>query len=80
MKSKFEDDLAKVVARIKEMPEQKQEALFTLVEQTRSRYEQAKESADIARTALADLRIMLKYMEFDKEATKREKNATRRSQ
>jgi len=65
-----------VEARIRELPESKQGPLLALVQETVDRYEHVKESADGARSALADLRVVVKYMLFDAEATEREEDAS----
>jgi len=75
-KSAFDKSVGNLVARIKEMPSEQQEPLFKLVMETCEHYEQVKKSADRAKNALDDLRLMLKYSLFNAEATKREKDAT----
>ena len=74
-KSVFEENVSKIIDRIKEMPKDQQEPLFKLVQETRERYDQVQESADGAKNALDDLRLMLKYVLFDAEATRRENDA-----
>ena len=68
----FEESMNRLEAKIKEMPPEEQPKLLKLLEETRERHINIKDSAAKARTALDDLSLALKYMVFDAEATARE--------
>ena len=54
------------------LPEAKREELAALLEQTRQRHEELKQSREDTMDALSDWRILQKYLLFDREARRRE--------
>ena len=68
----FEQALQRCLEALDGLPEPKREELKKLVEQTRRRHEQIKQSLQSALSALDDWRLAQKYRLFDQEAHRRE--------
>ena len=68
----FEQALQRCLQALHELPEPKREELKKLVEQTRRRHKQIKQSLQSALSALDDWRLSQKYRLFDIEARRRE--------
>jgi hypothetical protein len=71
-----EDEFLEGLSRAKQgidgLPADKQIALLRLFKEVVRRHAAMRENCQQARTGLDDLRIMLKYLIFDQEATRRE--------
>jgi chromosome segregation ATPase len=72
--NEFNNKLRELINEIAALPKDKQEQLKPLVEETKKRHEDIKEDISKISRSLADLRICLKYLLFDLEATKRERD------
>ncbi len=72
------EKLSEARARIDELPEPQRSHLMEMLEETRDRHHQLKK--DFARLghAVSDWQMMLKYLIFDHEATRRERDDLRR--
>lgn len=74
---RFELQLQEILARIAALPEHHRARLMKVVEETRERHQEVRESVARARSALDDWRILQKYRIFDLEATLREQQSGR---
>lgn len=74
---RFELQLQEILARIAALPEHHRTHLMKVVEETRERHRDVRESVARARDALDDWRILQKYRIFDLEATLRERQSGR---
>lgn len=70
----FEARLEKLIKEIAGLPKDKQKKLGPIVNETKQRHRNIKESADRVTQSLSSLRICLKYLLFDLEATRRERD------
>ena len=70
----FNKRLRELISEIANLPADKQKQLAPLVEETKSRHDKIKENMDKVTKSLGDLRICLKYLLFDLEATRRERD------
>ena len=68
----FQRKLAELVAEIGTLPENDRERLEQLAEQTKERHQQLKETVGQLQGSIDFLRLSIKYMLFDLEATRRE--------
>lgn len=68
----FQRKLAELVAEIGTLPEPDRERLELLAEQTKERHKQLKETVGQLQDSIDFLRLSIKYMLFDLEATRRE--------
>ncbi len=68
----FQRKLAELVAEIGTLPETDRERLELLAEQTKERHKQMKETVGQLQGSIDFLRLSIKYMLFDLEATRRE--------
>lgn len=68
----FQKKLAELVAQIETLPEGERERLRELAAATRERHEQIKKSVRGLQESIDFLRLGIKYMLFDLEATRRE--------
>ena len=68
----FQKKLAELVAQIETLPESERERLRELAAETQERHEQIKKSVRGLQESIDFLRIGIKYMLFDLEATRRE--------
>ncbi|MBK9127129.1 MAG: hypothetical protein IPM13_04945 [Phycisphaerales bacterium] len=68
----FQKRLDELVAVIETLPEAEREKLRQLANETRERHEQIKKSVGAIQDSLDFLRLGIKYMLFDLEATRRE--------
>lgn len=76
--SQFQQKLAELVAQIESLPPGEREKLRELADETRNRHEQIKESVRSLQESLDFLRVGIKYMLFDLEATRRENQQLRK--
>ena len=74
----FQRKLAELVAEIGTLPENDRERLSALAEQTRKRHDQLRETVSSLQESLDFLRLSIKYLVFDLEATRRENNQLRK--
>jgi chromosome segregation ATPase len=68
----FEKRLAELVAEIGALPLTDRTKLQALAEETRQRHEQIKDTIAKAQDSIDTLRLSLKYLLFDLEASRRE--------
>jgi len=68
----FQDRLSQLVDQIAELPEDARERLTKLAEETRERHERMRTVISGLQESLDYLRLSVKYLVFDLEATKRE--------
>lgn len=68
----FQKRLAELVAVIETLPEGERDRLRQLANQTKDRHEQIKKSVGAIQDSIDFLRLGIKYMLFDLEATRRE--------
>lgn len=68
----FQTRLDELLMKVRGLPSQEQGRLAGLIADTQRRHEQIALSATEAFNALADWRIAMKYLIFDREATMRE--------
>ena len=68
----FQRKLAELVAEIGTLPDSDRERLELLAEQTKERHKQLRETVGQLQSSIDFLRLSIKYMLFDLEATRRE--------
>lgn len=74
----FQDKLDELVKEIGAMPAPQRTKLIMLAKQTQNCHEQLKKSVDSLQDSLDYLRVSIKYMLFDLEATRRENRYLRK--
>jgi len=74
----FQSRLAELVAEISTLPQDQRARLEVLAEQTRRRHEQLKQTVGDIQEGIDFLRVCIKYLMFDLEATRRENAYLRR--
>ncbi len=74
----FQARLAELVAEISTLPEEQRCKLEVLAEQTKQRHEQLKQTVGDIQDNIDFLRLCIKYLMFDLEATRRENAYLRR--
>ncbi len=74
----FQRKLAELVAEIGTLPDGERVKLQLLAEQTKARHKQLKKTVDSLQESIDFLRLSIKYMLFDLEATRRENNYLRK--
>ncbi len=74
----FQKRLAELVAEIETLPEGERDRLRKLAEETKTRHEQIKKSVSTLQESIDFLRLGIKYMLFDLEATRRENGYLRK--
>lgn len=70
--AEFQKRLAELVAVIDTLPEGERDRLRQLAHETKERHEQLKKSVGAIQDSIDFLRLGIKYMLFDLEATRRE--------
>lgn len=70
--AEFQKRLAELVAVIETLPEAERDRLRQLASETKERHEQLKKSVSAIQDSIDFLRLGIKYMLFDLEATRRE--------
>ena len=73
----FQDKLGDLIAQIEDLPSEKRDELLQLAEETRDRRERIKQTIRGLQDSLDHLRLSVKYLVFDLEATRRENNCLR---
>lgn len=68
----FQRKLAELVAEIGTLPVDERKRLDTLAEQTKERHKRLKRTVNSLQESIDFLRLSIKYMLFDLEATRRE--------
>lgn len=74
----FQTRLNELMSQIESLPPGQREAVQSLAEQTRDRQERLKKSVKELQESLDYLRLSVKYLVFDLEATRRENQYLRR--
>ncbi len=74
----FQTRLAELVAEISTLPQDQRTRLEVLAEQTKKRHEQLKQTVGDIQESIDFLRVCIKYLMFDLEATRRENAYLRR--
>ncbi|MEK6676561.1 MAG: transcriptional regulator [Planctomycetota bacterium] len=68
----FQRKLAELIAEIGTLPEGERGKLESLAEETRERHRQLKETVNSLQESIDFVRLSIKYLLFDLEATRRE--------
>ena len=68
----FQTKLASLMSEINTLPESERKKLAKLAEQTRERHSKMKQTVSDLQESLDYLRLSIKYLVFDLEATRRE--------
>ena len=74
----FQRKLAELVKEIGTLPESERGKLEALAEETKERHRQLKKTVSSLQESIDFLRLSIKYMLFDLEATRRENNYLRK--
>lgn len=74
----FQKKLAELVAEIETLPESERQRLRQLANETRQRHEDIKNSVRSLQESIDFLRLGIKYLLFDLEATRRENSYLRK--
>jgi hypothetical protein len=74
----FKQQLSELVSEINLLPETERQKLSTLAEQTRRRHEEVKKTVTSLHESIDFLRLSIKYLMFDLEATRRENKYLRK--
>lgn len=74
----FKQQLGELVSEIKLLPEAERQKLTMLAEQTRQRHEDIKKTVSSLHESIDFLRLSIKYLLFDLEATRRENKYLRK--
>ena len=74
----FQRKLAELVAEIGTLPDGERGRLETLAAETQQRHKQLKETVNTLQESIDFVRLSIKYMLFDLEATRRENEQLRR--
>jgi hypothetical protein len=74
----FQTKLAELMVEISTLPAAEREKLQRLADETRARHERLKATVSSLQESLDYLRLSIKYLVFDLEATRRENNCLRK--
>jgi len=74
----FQKRLAELVAEIGTLPPNEREKLQNLAEQTKQRHKELRETVSSLHESIDFLRLSIKYLLFDLEATRRENSHLRK--
>lgn len=74
----FQRKLSELISEIATLPASERERLELLAEQTRERHRQLKETVTSLQESIDFVRLSIKYMLFDLEATRRENQQLRK--
>ncbi len=74
----FQKRLAELVAEIQTLPEGERDRLLRLAQETKDRHDQIKKNVGALQDSLDYLRLGIKYLLFDLEATRRENSYLRK--
>ena len=76
----FHEKLLDLIEQIKRFPEAKRESLEMVAGELGKKYEDLRKSLALLQDTLDSLRLNVKYLLFDLEATKKENTALRKKQ
>lgn len=76
--STFQKKLSELVEQIETLPESERDRLTTLADETKQRHEDIKKSVGSLQESIDFLRVWIKYLLFDIEATRRENGYLRK--
>lgn len=68
----FRNKLNEAMQKIAELPEDRRAPLVAMIEETRQRHGELKQSFARISSAMDEWRLLIKYLIFDREATHRE--------
>ncbi|NLX14749.1 MAG: hypothetical protein GXY44_14015 [Phycisphaerales bacterium] len=68
----FQQKLGELVAEIDTLPEEERQRLTLLAEETKQRHRELKKTVNTLHESIDFLRLSIKYLLFDLEATRRE--------
>lgn len=74
----FQRKLSELIAEIATLPANERDKLEVLAEQTQARHRQLKETVSSLQESIDFVRLSIKYMLFDLEATRRENEQLRK--
>ncbi len=74
----FQKKLAELVTEIESLPDGERTKLETLAEETKQRHQKLKQTVSGLQDSIDYLRLSIKYLLFDLEATRRENNYLRK--
>lgn len=74
----FQRKLGELVAEIGTLPEDERAKLMTLAEETKQRHQELKKTVTNLHESIDFLRLSIKYLLFDLEATRRENSYLRK--
>lgn len=74
----FNSRLQELIQEIAALPADQRKKVTPLIEETKNRHQEIKENVGKLEKSFTELRICLKYLLFDLEATTRERNQLRR--
>ena len=74
----FQKKLSELVEQIETLPESERDRLTTLADETKQRHEDIKKSVGSLQESIDFLRVWIKYLLFDIEATRRENGYLRK--
>jgi chromosome segregation ATPase len=74
----FQNKLAELMGEISTLPASERQRLQDLAEETRQRHERLRKTVSSLQESLDYLRLSIKYLVFDLEATKRENGYLRK--
>jgi chromosome segregation ATPase len=70
----FNNKLQELIQEIATLPADQRKRVIPLIEETKKRHQEIKDSVGKLEKSFAELRIYLKYLLFDLEATQRERD------
>ncbi|RMF74367.1 MAG: transcriptional regulator [Planctomycetota bacterium] len=74
----FQSKLQELMGQIETLPEGERDRLRALAEETRARHSDIKKSVNVMQESIDFLRLWIKYLLFDLEATRRENSYLRK--
>jgi hypothetical protein len=74
----YETKFAEACERIQQLPPEQRTHLMSLLEETKQRHHQMKDNFDRIHTAVNEMQLLMKYLIFDRDATRRERDDLRR--
>lgn len=76
--SDFQNKLGELISQIDQLPQGQREQLQDLAEQTKARHDKIRKTVKDLQESLDYLRLSIKYLVFDLEATRRENQYLRK--
>jgi hypothetical protein len=76
--AEFQKRLTELVAEIQTLPDDERDRLLRLAQETKDRHDQIKKNVGALQESLDYLRLGIKYLLFDLEATRRENSYLRK--